>query len=342
MHIFVDIRTSKTSSPIYESYGKLWANLWKKYHKEDRITYIIDPSQHIDEPSITLPYEGQLFGKSLTLHGVHEVYRYVSFSLATKYDKKIPTIEHVWDNHQTLYPRKKHEHWLSRKYAEYLEQRRLRSADILIVPNMSVGMEIVEIAWVREDRIEIIPYLPWEKKEPIQRIPGHLVFAKPYWIYDGGYHGGANIRGLLQGFAEYQKKYNGTRMLVLNGYTGEILREIMHIIESLNIVDQVKLTGVLSQEDIYILYQNASGWIATGSYYGGGPHLGLASSLWLPLLITRSRVFDGYEWIRIDARHQEEIAPALLQLEQHIGTSQHFFDEKLYIQAYERCLMKGK
>lgn len=57
MHIFIDIRTSKIESPIYEMYGKFWGELWKKYHTEDTITYIIDPSQHITERSLSIPCE---------------------------------------------------------------------------------------------------------------------------------------------------------------------------------------------------------------------------------------------------------------------------------------------
>lgn len=116
----------------------------------------------------------------------------------------------------------------------------------------------------------------------------------------------------------------------------------MHTINKFGLQESVKCTGVLSSEELVSLYEHAHGWIFTGAYYAGGPHIALAASYGLPLLLTTSKTFEHYSGIKIDHRHQKDIAQGLKELESKEVCVQHFFNEPLYLQAYERCLIRGK
>jgi hypothetical protein len=340
MHIILDIREPYPYSTIISEYGIQWAELWKKYRPCDQITFLIhDFQEKKDSNYIIIPTSPFFFSKKLIAYSWNEVFRFLSFSPLGIYDASIPSIIHIWDNTDWLYPSKENEWLLQRKLYEYKKRSLIKKATTVIVPNIATGNELVELWQTPEEKIEIIPYIHQKKESEISPTSIWETITESYYIYDAWYHGGANIMGILKSFKEYRENLDGKCILVFYGFLGEELSRMTHAIRSLDIVQSVKIMGVLPYMEKHRLYSRAKWWIAPGAYYAWWVNIELACTYRIPLLLADIWAFQSYKWIKIHPNHNNQLAHLLKKLEGTSFIPQYIFEEELFMKAYEKCFI---
>ncbi|NRH21007.1 hypothetical protein HOO68_03105 [Candidatus Gracilibacteria bacterium] len=341
MHLIVDIRSSFPINPIIILYASNWVDLWHTRHPEHRISYIHFSHQECPPNGQSVIVSQPTWwgrGKRLRSKGTSEIFRCVNFSKYPPYDSKIETISHIFDYVDILYP--KIEPTGIQKILKVQSKNKINKSYKIIVPSLQVGQESVSLIDTKEESIEIIPYLEFQKNTNYTNILSQLSITGKYWIYDGSYGSEANIPNLLQGYKTY-RELGGTYTLILMGLlVGMELRNISDQIQKMNLTGFVRIIGTLEAKDIESLYQNANGWIYIGAYYAGGPKIELARTYHIPLLISHIPTFQDFfdNSITIHPNHLSTLGSLLQELE----TSKKEFYQKItnekIMQAYEKII----
>ncbi len=342
MHILVDIRTTNPTDLVRQSYGISWVHLWKIYHPHDRITYLASPGNMIDWEVIYVKENWNILGRRKIARHQNGPDRIISFSRLAPIDPSIPTISHVFDSIDLLYPR-----WnpgiIGRTLKEQQYKNVLKYSNGIIVPHLEVGMELVEISNVHEQKISVIPYFVPERKHfpfswlhPLGIIPG-------YWIVEGTSSDEWNPFWLLRAYSHYIHEFGGTKRLIIAGDLWSSLRHIIECIRGLNIMDYVKIVGILPEDTRSTLYEYASGWIALGGYYGWGPTLAYVLTYGLPIFASDIAPIREYADITIHPNHSDEIVEKLLILSKLSTTAEKYIHSPhAIIEVYGRVIAEAK
>lgn len=206
MYLIVDIRTHHQEDIPTLRYALNWGNTWQKYNPHDTLLYLILEDQIAPEGvRVFRAKKSTLFSprRRLTLENSNEILRCINFSRYAPYDPSIPTLTHIFDMGQWLYDNTTNAHILRRKEREYAIKKVLHHSSHIIVPDFPTGSELVELWNVREDAIDILPFLDIAPLTYNPNILPQLQIEPPYFIYDGGYGNESNIFSLLEGFAQY-------------------------------------------------------------------------------------------------------------------------------------------
>lgn len=323
MHIIIDIRDAHPFSSITERYGESWWNLWKSHHPHDTITYLIFESQKAKtERYIQVPRWPASWWrkKKLMSHTWNEVFRCVNFSLYEPYNKHIPTLTHIFHNRAWLYPNEWENTYIARKGIEYRMHGIIEKSSKIIVPSMSTWLECVELWWIGEHDIEIIPYIPLIPWEVDILTPMQFQIHSPFFLYDGEFWSESNIIGMLKWFEMYKHVYGWKNILIMHGSPGYELSNITQMIRAFDLTEHVKLVGILEWSNREWLYQHASAWLMVGSYFSGWPLIELAHAHGLPMVLSEISPLKSYESIHLHPNHiGEELAPILINIEKHQG-----------------------
>lgn len=343
MHIIVDIRTSTPQDMIPLYSWLAWAQLWKEYKNDDTITFLIHDHQEVIADFSCLVVPRALFGlfwkKAIRQKSMKQAFRCVSFSEFAPYDTTIPTIKHVWSNAVHLYsdPMQNTIIW---RYYDWIRRLSFRKATTIIVPDIQVGQELVELYWVHEEDIEIIPYLPIKRALPVAPLqPIHI--PNPFFIYDWGYGNEANLLTLLAAWDRYMRNWWNYELIMI-GFAGTHLSSLTQTIRSLDLSKSVRYLGYVDEGARDILYKNAKWWIYTWPYYSWWSLIEFACSYTLPLLLSDIVAFKHYDAIKAHPNHTNDIARALKLLENSQLVNTGRYHKKSYVEAYEKILLKRK
>ncbi len=348
MHLIVDIRDAHPLSSFTERYGESWGKLWQKYHPHDSLTFLILDTQIVKwENYVQVPRGPDAWWRKRNLIASkgNEVFRCVNFSLYAPYDRHVPTLTHIFHNRAWLYPNEWETGYIARKTLEYRMHRTIRDSIKIIVPSMSTGLECVELWWVKESDIEIIPYIPLSKWEIDELTGTHFQIDDSFFLYDGSFWSEGNIISILKGFESYRYLYGGTAKLIMHGSPGHELSNVTQMIRAFDLTEHVKIVGVLEWPKYEWLYANANAWIMLGSYYSGGPRVEYAHTHGLPMILSDVASVRHYGSKLIHPNHvAEELPPLLKSLESkkdHVQKEREYSEHDI-IKVYENYLSYTK
>jgi hypothetical protein len=344
MHLIIDIRSASPVDTFIAQYASNWVDIWKSLHPEDRITYIHFGHQKSPENGKSIIVKWSWYGhwKSISIPWSKEIFRCINFSSYSKYDAKIVTISHIFDHANNLYP------WVEKSWLEWIVKKhiknRIRQSWVIIVPSLIVGQETVDILSVREDNIEIIPYVWFEPIIGDRKILNQLSISGPYWLYNGTYWSEANIYGLLKGYKQYRELgWSHILILIWQPIDAE-LRNISDLIQKMNLTGYVRIIGLINSPDLESLYAFASGWVYVGAYYASGPHIELAQNYWIPLLISDiPSLIDYHLWaITIHPNHLGVLWESLRRLEHKTIKQKKKVSNIEIMKAYEKIISENR
>ncbi len=342
MHILVDVRTTGPADLIRQNYGIAWVHLWKTYHPHDTITYLASPWSIIEWEVIYVRENWNILERRRIAHHQNGPDRIISFSRLVPIDRSIPTLSHIFDSVELLYPRWDHG-IIGRTFKENQYNSLLKNSQSIIVPHLEVGMELVELSNIHEHKISVIPYFvpvrahaPFSCLSPLGIIPG-------YWIVEGSSGDEWDPFWLLRAYSHYIHEFGGTKRLIITGDLWSNLRHISECIRWLNIMDYVKIVGILPEQDRIALYEYASGWIALGGYYGWGPTLAYALTYGLPIFTSDIAPIREYADITLHPNHSEEIVEKLLILSKLSTTVEKYIHSPhAIVEVYGRLIAEAK
>ena len=318
MHLLIDIRSPHPSDFSAYFYAKIWVKFWTSFHPHDTISWLLYEDQDISETnSFPITRDSSWFQKKKLASHSYGPDRIISFSREKTVDPSIKTILHISDITEFLYPRSI-ENWFTRKKREKEYKYILKKAHKIIVPHLDIGRELVEVFQVSEEKIYVIPYLK-EKQESKNDSPIRHAsfFAGEYFFVEGTSGEEWNPLGILTQYSQYVHELHGDKKLFISGNLWENLWHIASYIRSLDLIDMVKIGGLLPMKEKETLLSHASAWISIGSYYGWGTTIVEAESFGIPLLLSDIPVLREYTGIFIHPNHLEELPGILLDIEKH-------------------------
>ena len=344
MHIFIDIRSWENPDPIMFWYAKQWGKMWKKYHPHDALTYLVSTSEMVNLwDSFFLIPSFRLFSRKIQLRQKNTgnmIFRMVNFSRFPPYDPTIPTISHITDNAPVLYdfyslP------FLKRKQQEWKTQAILKNSHSIIVPDISIWHELVELFGFSEERISVLPFLPftfdaWEDRN----VPFFLQNRK-YFIYDGSYGSETGIIKLLVEWGKYLHNTENQPLLILLWLAWENLSLLTQTLRSFELSESVKYLWHQNEIERDILYKNASWWIYVGEYYSGWAALSAAKSYGLPLLLSDIPFFQWETAFFIHPKKLDTLHSFFSVFPQKQIHASLSFDEESLIWAYRKILSES-
>jgi hypothetical protein len=185
---------------------------------------------------------------------------------------------------------------------------------------MSTWLECVELWWIGEHDIEIIPYIPLTERDIDPFTPAQFQINAPFFLYDEEFWSEANIIGMLKWFEIYKHVYGGKHILIMHGSPGFELSNITQMIRAFDLTEHVKLVGIFEWTNREWLYKNASAWLMVWSYYSGWPLIELAHVHGLPMVLSEISSLKSYESSHLHPNHiGEELAPILVNIEKQQG-----------------------
>lgn len=341
MHLIVDIRSATPTDPIIARYASDWVDLWSARHSEHRISYIHFSHQECPDNGSSVVVRSPTWWwrwKRLSTEWNTEIFRCINFSRYSPYDTKIPTLSHVYDHGDVLYPRKERS-WVQNIFRKKTRKSTNSSYKIL-VPSLSIWQESVSISHTKEENIEIIPYITLEPKTIHTNILTQLSISGKYWLYDGTYGSEANIKWLLLGYKKYRELWWTHIMIFMWQAIENELRHISDMIQELGLTGLVRIIWTLDAISMESVYTSASGWIYIGAYYTGGPRIELAHSLHIPLLISKISSLEYYSTsaLSVHPNHLSELGNIFLALELSQQQVEPKISNKEIMQTYEKLL----
>lgn len=264
MHLIVDIRSRHLEDLPTIRYAVNWAKKWKKYNPHDVCTFLIFDQQEVPEGENFLRVRPSSFfspAKKITPNDTNEVFRSVNFSRYSPYDAHIPTITMIMDMGRWFYDNETNANILRRKEREYEIKKLLKNSSHFVVPSFFTGNELVELWNVDEQKVDILPYISFEKITPNENIFTEHNLPENFFLFDATFGREANVEIMLREFAEFIHKKNGKTHLLLHGNSAKSLKTLTEIISKNNLQKWVHITGILDSASHEMLYKKAKGWI---------------------------------------------------------------------------------
>jgi hypothetical protein len=97
-----------------------------------------------------------------------------------------------------------------------------------------------------------------------------LGLQKPYFLYTGVWRDHKNIVGMIKAFHEFNKDIGNQYNLVITGSYNPTYHEIPDTVKNLGIEDEVNLVGLVSDPDLFALYNHAIAYVFPSFYEGFG------------------------------------------------------------------------
>lgn len=313
MHLLIDIRSSHPSDFSAYYYAKIWVNFWISLHPHDTISWLLYEDQDISEVnSFPIAKDNPWFSKKKLASHSYGPDRIISFSQEKMIDPSVKTILHIPDITEFLYPRSI-QNWFTRKKREKEYKDILSKSHKIIVPHFDIGRELAEVFQVSEEKIYVIPYLTdTQQRKNDHSIRSLYSLTGEYFFTEGTPGEEWNPLGILTQYSQYIHEFHGEKKLVISGNLWENLWHIASYIRSFDLIDMVKIVGLLPLKEKEIILSHASAWISIGSYYGWGTTIIEAEVFDIPLILSDIPVLREYRSIRIHPNHLEEL-PNILQ-----------------------------
>ena len=338
MHLLLDVRMTSPSDIPFLQYGLLWADIWMMYHPYDLITFLAhedDPVEGYD--CIRVKKTWHSFGKKKIASHSHWPERVISFSSLPPYDKSVKYITHISDFTALLYPVRPLKgldyQWKLREYRNLINQ-----SSVIIIPHRDTKVSMNELFSPPDEKITVIPYLSplHEDIHKIRTILPHGIFGD-YFLTEGTESYEWRPLELLEAYATYIHRMGGTEKLIIHGYLSDNLWILTSMIRTLDLLDFVKIVGVLNREDRELLYVHAKWWIYAWSYYSRWPSVALASGYSVPLFFTDIAWLRNYSWIYFHPNHLDRL-PELLRSEKDKYQIHVKANNEAIMQVYARII----
>lgn len=181
----------------------------------------------------------------------------------------VPTVMTVHDVAPLMWP----EHYLRTGILHRLLYVAARRAQLVLADSEAARSDIARHLGVPPERIVTVPLAAGEGFAPVDPRPARsmLGFDGPYLLYVGGlanHDWRKNLRGLIEGFAEWRRANRRTETLVLAGGIGPEGRELMRLARELGA--PVALPGFVSDSDLPVLFSGAACFVTASRYEGFG------------------------------------------------------------------------
>ena len=196
-------------------------------------------------------------------------------------------------------------------------------ADQIITISESSKNELIEILKVPENKIHIVhPGIDFQKFNNrdiviTKKVISKYSLPKDYILYLGTLEPRKNVENIIRAYANLKKSGEIKENLVLAGKKGWLFYEIFDLIKSLDLEDEVILTGYIDECEKPVIYQNAKLFIFPSLYEGFGMPILEAMAAGIPVITSNVSAMPevaGDAAILVNPLDCKEISGAILKI----------------------------
>lgn len=187
-----------------------------------------------------------------------------------------PSVVTIHDLTLSFFPGKKMRSPLHRFAYHLVLNSVVRHARGIITVSQNTRKDLVRLIKVPEEKISVIyeaagkEFQVLEDKKIIENTLKHLGVDHPFMLYTGVWRDHKNLVRLLQAFAKLCEKPTFDGLLVITGREDPFYPEVKQAIRELHLEKRVILTGLVSEQNLVVLYNAARFYVLPSLYEGFG------------------------------------------------------------------------
>jgi len=188
---------------------------------------------------------------------------------------KRPCVVTIHDLTLSFFPGKKMTSWIQRLAYHFTLKSITRKARRIIAVSGNTKADLVRLLSIPESKIQVAyPGVSPTFAEPSSITRGDLEnrfgLRKPYFLYTGVWRDHKNVVGLIHAFHGLQKEGGEKYQLAITGRPNPSYPEIQETVKTLGLESDVRLTGLVDEEELKALYQHALAYTFPSFYEGFG------------------------------------------------------------------------
>ncbi len=186
-----------------------------------------------------------------------------------------PFVVTIHDLTLSFFPGKKMNRLIHRLAYHLAIRTVTRRAKRILAVSKNTQKDLAEVLGLPLSKIEVAyngihPKFGQAKASSGQDLAERLKLEKPFFLYTGVWRDHKNLVGLIRAFASFNASSGGAYNLVITGKPNPFYSEVPQTIAELGLERQVRLVGMVSEEDLFGLYRNALAYAFPSFYEGFG------------------------------------------------------------------------
>jgi len=186
-----------------------------------------------------------------------------------------PSVVTIHDLTLSFFPGKKMNSWFRRFAYQWVLKTVTRKARKIIAVSQNTQKDLEDLFHIPKSTISVI----YNGVDPAFATPSNLNRAtvaeqfglrKPYFLYTGVWRDHKNVVGLIHAFHGLWKEGGGQYQLAITGRPNPSYPEIPETIKALGLESEIRLTGLVTDEELKALYQHALAYVFPSFYEGFG------------------------------------------------------------------------
>ena len=186
-----------------------------------------------------------------------------------------PCVVTIHDLTLSFFPGKKMTSWIQRLAYHFTLKTITRKAKRIIAVSQNTKADLIQLLSIPESKIQVAyPGVSPTFAEPTsitkKDLESRFGLGKPFFLYTGVWRDHKNVVGLLHAFHGLCKEGGEKYQLAITGRPNPSYPEIEETVKTLNLEQDVRLTGLVSEEELKALYQHALAYAFPSFYEGFG------------------------------------------------------------------------
>ncbi|NQT20721.1 MAG: glycosyltransferase family 4 protein [Planctomycetes bacterium] len=170
--------------------------------------------------------------------------------------------------------------------------RSIRKAQLVIAPTRAVAARIVETLGITGDKIRVIPWAIDARFRPAgdaekREVRAALGLPDPYILFVGNLEPKKNLERLVEAFFAAKQSKRLKHKLVLAGAPGWKCERLLHLIDELDIKEEIVFTGYVRRDFLRGLYSAADMFVFPSLIEGFGIPPLEAMACGAPVIISK-------------------------------------------------------
>ena len=167
----------------------------------------------------------------------------------------------------------------SQRYYSQIDQA-VKSADAIIAVSENTRKDLVERVGAKPEKVVVIPEAADELYRPLERevvetsLRSRFGLATGYMLFVGTIEPRKNLPFLLRAYATMRERWRSKSIalpkLVIAGRKGWLFEDVFKVVDELCLGDEVRFLGVVSPDDLVLLYNGACLLVFPSLYEGFG------------------------------------------------------------------------
>ncbi|MBI5421981.1 glycosyltransferase family 4 protein [Candidatus Peregrinibacteria bacterium] len=186
-----------------------------------------------------------------------------------------PFVVTLHDLTLSFFPGKKMTHWIQRVAYHIVLRLVTRHAQQIIAVSGHTKKDLQTLLGIPDEKVTVIfngvnPDFSTPSSVDPKALRTQFGLAKPYFLYTGVWRDHKNIVGLLKAFDALNRESDHHYQLVITGRPNPNYPEIPETVKALRLENEVRLTGLVGDEELKALYQQALAYVFPSFYEGFG------------------------------------------------------------------------